>query len=105
LAGSRILGPVDDNPVWSISCFFVKKEYRRKGLSLPLLKAAVGFAFSNGAGIVEGYPVEAGPQDGGRGAIPDVFAWTGLAATFLAAGFAEVARRSPRRPVMRLSRN
>lgn len=33
LERSRILKPVDDKPVWSISCLFIKKPYRRKGVS------------------------------------------------------------------------
>ena len=46
--------------------------------------------------IVEGYPVD--PK---QGKMPDAFAWTGLASSFKAAGFVEVARRSPTRPIMR----
>ncbi len=46
--------------------------------------------------MVEGYPVE--PK---RSPMPDVFAWTGLADAFLRAGFKEVLRRSPTRPIMR----
>ena len=29
LARSRILKPVDDQPVWSITCFYVARAYRR----------------------------------------------------------------------------
>jgi GNAT superfamily N-acetyltransferase len=96
LQNSRVLKPADDLPVWSVSCFFIDKEFRRKGLSTKLLKAAVDFAFAKGATIVEGYPVEAGTEK-----MPDVFAWTGFAATFTKAGFKEVIRRSEGRPIMR----
>lgn len=96
LEGSRVWAPVDDKPVWSVSCFFVRKGYRRLGLSVKLLLAAVEFARSNGASIVEGYPLEI------EGALPGAFVWTGLVSTFKRAGFREVARRSKAKPVMRL---
>jgi len=95
LANTRVLKPVDAQPVWSVSCFFVKPEYRRADLSVALLKAAVDYAIQNGAKIIEGYPQDAHKN------IPDAFAWTGLLPTFCQAGFEEVARRSPRRPIMR----
>jgi GNAT superfamily N-acetyltransferase len=97
LARSRVLAPVDDAPVWSITCLFVVKRLRRKGVSAALLRAAAELAFSRGGEIVEGYPVDPGA---GRSQ-PDVFVWTGLASAFLTAGFTEVARRSPTRPIMR----
>ncbi|MGH2552978.1 MAG: GNAT family N-acetyltransferase [Chitinophagaceae bacterium] len=99
LENSRVLKPVDDKLVWSVSCFFIAKHFRKKGLSAKLLKAAVDFAFSNGAQIVEGYPVE--PR---RGKMADVFAWTGIASVFTKAGFKEVARRSETRPIMRIEK-
>ena len=98
LENSRVLKPVDDQPVWSVSCFFIQKNYRNKGLSKLLLKAAVAFAVSKGAKIVEGYPVESKMNR-----MPDVFAWTGFTSPFVKAGFKEVARRSETRPVMRYS--
>jgi len=97
LGRSRVLKPVDDQPVWSISCFFVKREYRRRGLSRVLLDGAVAFARSKGAQIVEGYPT-----DSRAGASPDPFIYTGITSTFVNAGFAECARRSKFRPIMRL---
>lgn len=97
---SKLLGPVDEQQVWSVSCFFITKQHRRKGLSTALLKAAARFAFSKGAHIVEGYPVV--PKK--DGAMPGVFAWTGLLQTFKKAGFTEVERRSETRPIMRLFR-
>lgn len=96
LTTSRILKPVDDAPVWSVSCLFVKKNYRRKGISSQLLRAAVKFAKQHGARIVEGYPTEPA-----NSAMPDPFLWHGIASSFVAAGFKEVLRRSPTRPIMR----
>ena len=97
LGRSRVLRPVDDAAVWSISCLFVLKPYRRQGLSPLLLQAAVAFAARQGATIVEGYPTE---PYGGR--TPDAFLWTGTVSAFVAAGFREVERRSERRPIMRI---
>lgn len=96
LARSRILQPVDDTPVWSISCLFVRKDQRRKGVSVQLLKAAVRHVKKRGGSVVEAYPVEPKTDD-----MPPAFAWTGLASAYLAAGFKEVARRSDTRPIMR----
>ena len=95
LQRSPTLKPVDDQPVWSITCFFVAKPYRRRGVSGELLKAAVAYARKRGARIIEGYPVE--PK---KGQLPDAFAWIGLPSTFERAGFVEVLRRSPTRPIM-----
>jgi hypothetical protein len=33
--------------------------------------------------------------------LPDAFVWTGLEQSFLRVGFIEVARRSPKRPILR----
>jgi GNAT superfamily N-acetyltransferase len=98
LERSRILKPVDDRPVWSITCFFVARAFRRRGLTVKLMRAAAAHARSRGARILEGYPVE--PR---TGSMPDVFAFTGLASAFRRAGFVEVARRSDTRPIMRLA--
>src|SRR5437764_1021912 len=53
LARSRVLAPVDDVPVWSISCLFVAKAYRRQGVSVKLIEAATALAFAHGAEVVE----------------------------------------------------
>lgn len=96
LQRSRILKPIDDKPVWSIVCFFVAKSYRRKGVSVKLLRAAIEYVKEQGGTIVEGYPVE--PR---KSSMPAVFAWTGLSSAFLKAGFAECLRRSETRPIVR----
>jgi GNAT superfamily N-acetyltransferase len=95
LARSRILKPVDDRPVWAVSCFFVAKSHRRRGVTVALLKAADDFAKKHGATLLEGYPVDPGRDQ------PDAFAFPGLAGAFEKAGYREVARRSPSRPIMR----
>src|SRR3954464_4564861 len=57
LGRSRVLKPIDDVPVWSVSCLFIAKGYRGKGVSVKLLKAAIAFVKSRGGRVVEGYPV------------------------------------------------
>ena len=96
LERSRILKPIDDTPVWSISCLFVRKDQRKKGLSIRLLKAAVDNVKRQGGAVVEGYPVEPKSEN-----LPDPFVWHGLASAYRKAGFRECARRSETRPIMR----
>ena len=96
LGRSRILAPVDDEPVWSIVCLFLAKSHRGQGLSTKMIEAALGHAKASGASLVEAYPVE--PK---KTPMPAVFAFPGIASSYLAAGFREVARRSGTRPVMR----
>ena len=98
LERSRVLKPVDERPVWSVSCLFVLRPYRRRGVSVKLLRAAARMAAKRGARIVEGYPTEPRLENA-----PDVFLWTGIPAAFRHAGFREVARRSETRPIMRLA--
>ena len=97
LARSRILKPLDDRPCWSVACLFIDKTYRKKGVSTALLKAATEYARSQGAELVEGYPVEPKSEKD----IPPAFAWTGIPKVFVRAGFKEVKRVSPTRPIMR----
>ena len=97
LERSKILGRIDNKPVWSVTCFFVAKAFRRKGMSARLLNAAVDYVKKQGGEIVEGYSVE--PKKDWTP--PDPFVYTGLASAFRKAGFVEVARRSKTRPIMR----
>jgi GNAT superfamily N-acetyltransferase len=96
LERSRILKKIDDEPVWSISCFFIHRDFRKQGLSVRILEAVIDYVKKQGGKIVEGYPVE--PK---KGKTADVFAWTGLASFFKKAGFVECERRSETRPIMR----
>ena len=96
LAAARTLQPIDETPVWSVTCFFVARSHRRRGVTVALLQGAAAFAARGGAKMLEGYPVE--PR---KGSMPDAFAWTGLPGAFRKAGFAEAARPSPSRPIMR----
>lgn len=95
LAHSRILAPVDDRPVWSITCFFVNRNHRGNGLTIAMIRAAVEFAKKHGGKIVEGYPLDVKKRE-----VPP-FIFTGTSSAFVQAGFTEVARKSPTRPIFR----
>jgi GNAT superfamily N-acetyltransferase len=93
---SPTLKRVDAEPVWSIVCFFIAKQYRWMGLSQRMIKGAVEYAEEKGARIVEAYPL-----DKSESRHIALEAYTGFATTFLKMGFTEVARRSKIRPIMR----
>jgi GNAT superfamily N-acetyltransferase len=73
LAHSRVLAPVDNKPVWSVTCFYVTNPYRRQGITVSLLNAAVEHVRQQGGKSVEGYPVDA------RKNMPAPFVFTGMA--------------------------
>jgi GNAT superfamily N-acetyltransferase len=93
--------PPDDGGVWAVVCFWVPRGHRRHGVGAGLLDAAVDWARSSGAQLLEGYPVDPGAE--GRAPSADLF--TGTVGMFLRAGFEEV--REPatgaRRHVVRLT--
>ena len=97
LNNSRILKPLDELPVWSVTCFFVARKFRNQGLTVALLKAAIDHVAGQAGEVVEGYPLE--PPEAEK--LPPVFVYTGLASAFKQAGFMEAGRRSDRRPIMR----
>lgn len=97
LENSRILSRIDEKPVWSIVCFFIHKNNRRQGFSEKLILKAVDIAGQLGAKIIEAYPIIPKKKE-----VPPVFAFNGLASSFIKCGFQEVARRSETRPIMRL---
>ncbi len=92
---STVLQRVDDQPVWSVTCFYVARGWRKQGATGHLLEAAVKFARQRGAKIIEGYPIDA------KDKMTAVSVFTGLLPVFERAGFVEVERRSPTRPIMR----
>jgi hypothetical protein len=84
---------VDDLPVWSLSCFYVRIGYRRKGVTAALIAAALQAAQRAKAPALEAYPLDA--------ALTPSASSTGFATTFVRAGFEIVARHFPPRPIMR----
>jgi GNAT superfamily N-acetyltransferase len=92
LEGSTTLKRIDNLPVWSVVCFFIDPNLRRQNLPIKLLQAATKYAFSQGATIVEGYPVE-----------PDKsYRFMGSPSTFEKAGFQEAGIAKNGRKIVRL---
>ena len=79
--------------MWSISCFYIRKGYRRRGVTTALVTAALATARRYGATAVEAYPLDADRSSSAT--------HTGYATTFARAGFTTVARHVPARPIMR----
>jgi len=96
LATSTVLGPVDDQPVWVLPCFFIHRDYRCQGGMEKLLMAAIDYAKSKGVKILEAFPVEA------EGKVSPVHLFTGKASVFRRLGFKQVAMRE-NRPILRLA--
>lgn len=88
----RGLPRVDDTPVWSVVCFFVDSQVRKQRVSEGLLRAAVEYARSEGAAIVEGYPVEPGSG---------LYTYMGSPGAFRRVGFQDVTPGDHKRRVMR----
>jgi GNAT superfamily N-acetyltransferase len=90
--GSR-LKRIDDLPVWSLSCFYVRIGYRRQGITAALITAALQAAKRAKAPALEAYPLDARKTPSASS--------TGYESTFARAGFKTVARHVPPRPIMR----
>jgi GNAT superfamily N-acetyltransferase len=97
LQRSPVMKPVDGLPVWSVICFVVPAPFRHQGVASALLQGAIRYARRRGVRLLEAYPVD----KAGRGA--DEWLWHGAMSMYERAGFVEVARRRPQRPVVRLA--
>lgn len=95
LQRSRSLKPVDNHPVWSVTCFYVARDWRRRGLTARLLEAACAYAKRRGATIAEGYPVVPKQE------YPAAWMYVGVESAFAASGFKVVARPSRSRSIVR----
>jgi GNAT superfamily N-acetyltransferase len=96
LQRSRALQTDADEHTWSITCFFVHKEYRGTGIATRMGEEAVRVANGHGATGVEGYPAVV--YDVAHG-LPAAFAWTGIAALFKRLKFTRLRRVG--RPIYR----
>lgn len=96
LKRSPVMKPVDEQPVWSIICFVVPAEHRGQGVAQALLTGAVAYAKKHGAALIEAYPVDKPTRSN------DDSMWFGAKSMYDKAGFKEVARRKPQRPIVRL---
>jgi GNAT superfamily N-acetyltransferase len=96
LAAKRSLATDWDERTWSVTCFFIAKDWRARGLGSKLLAAAVALARKRGATRIEGYPA-ALPRNGGD--LPAAFAWTGLPQVFERCGFERLEETPGKRPI------
>ena len=96
LARSPVMKPLDDAPVWSIVCFVVPQAHRGQGVATALLQGTLAWARRQGIALLEAYPVDRCERSN------DEDLWFGKLSMFTGAGFEEVARRKPTRPVVRL---
>ncbi len=96
LERTRALATAWTKTTWSVTCFYIKSAWRRKGLASAMLKEAVTVARSNGAKELEGYPVRPYTDN-----IPGAFAWTGIPAVFEKQKFADVTPAGNTRPIYR----
>jgi len=89
--------PIDDPDVWAVTCFVVRREHRRQGLSARLLAAALDYAREHGARVVEAYPYD---TDAAKHSSNELY--RGVLSVFEDAGFREVARPRPDRAIVAL---
>jgi len=96
LERSPTLKRVDNQPVWSITCFYIARAQRLRGMTSDLIEAAITYATNQGARIIEAYPLI--PEETVE---PRYERYTGVISTYLKLGFTIAAQRSACRPVMR----
>ncbi|TMH74393.1 MAG: GNAT family N-acetyltransferase [Betaproteobacteria bacterium] len=96
LRRSPVMKAVDERPVWSIVCFVVPSQYRGQGVARALLDGAIAYARKRGVALLEAYPVDKPRRSA------DDSMWFGAKSMYDAAGFEEVARRKPNRPIVRI---
>lgn len=96
LKRSRVHKPIDNEPVWSVPCTFIAKDFRKLGVSVALLKGLIRYARENKIRIIEAYPTMPTQEK-----LPDAFAWIGLYKSFERAGFEIVDHTSGYRPMVR----
>ena len=93
----RFTQKIDDAPVWSLSCFFIRKGFRGKGVMTALLKAAIKHAKAEKVPALEAYPIKTATKRG------NAMLYTGVASSFERAGFKTAAAPAAHRPLMRLA--
>ncbi|WP_157008813.1 GNAT family N-acetyltransferase [Agromyces laixinhei] len=88
----------DDTAVWAVSCFVVPRNHRGRGVARVLAEAAVDFARTGGALVVEAYAVD--PKIRTKVTADALF--HGTVSMFARAGFTEVARPRADRAIMQV---
>lgn len=93
---SPVLKRIDDQPVWSIVCFFIDKNHRGEGITKELIQAAVEYVRTHGGTVIEAYPTQ---PKGKR--LPPVSSFMGTPSVYEQVGFVECARPSASKVIMR----
>jgi GNAT superfamily N-acetyltransferase len=79
--------------VWSIVCFYVRRDHRKRNVTGSLIEAAIRFAKQRGADAIEAYPVNKDSPS---------YRFMGFVPVFRKLGFEEIGTAGTRRHVMRL---
>lgn len=88
--------PAEDDAVWLVPCFYVRRDARGRGVTRTLLEHAVDLARRHGAIAVEGFPLAGDDRHSASSA------FLGVQPLFESVGFEAVARPTPKRVLMRL---
>lgn len=97
IENARTLKRIDDKPVWAITCFFIRKGYRKMGLSKILIEGAIEFAKAKGIVALEAYPVIPYSDK-----VPESFLWVGILSAFKKTGFRIVKQNGKSKTMVRL---
>ena len=93
---SLMLKPIDDQPVWSLVCFFIGPDHRSQGLLIDLIAGVMQYVGEQGGKIIEAYP-----SCSRSGQMPPVNSFMGIPKVLEQAGFVEVARPSTAKAIYR----
>lgn len=101
LVKSKTIIPIDDQPGWSIVCFYIQKKYRRQGVMEALINGAVAFSKTQEARILEAYPTDMQSEIMTGKKLSGYHGYMGIASAFRRAGFIEVGRVNDVQSIMR----
>jgi len=85
-----------DEQRWIISCLFIRRDWRRRGVKRALLGHLITYCKTQGAKVLESHQCNSNFSK-----YPDNFAWAGIQKAYEAMGFQKVDTESDKRPIMR----
>jgi GNAT superfamily N-acetyltransferase len=100
VTGNRALQRLllDDDAAWWVTCVNLRREARGRGIGTALLTTAADYAAQHGGSVLDGHPIDLVEL---RSRPSPSALFTGTMSMFLKAGFHEIGRTYPSRPVMR----
>jgi len=101
LERSKTLLRVDDQPVWSLVCFYIDRKFRKHGVMTLLIQSAIDFVKAQGGQIIEAYPTDMQSAKLGGKNLTGYHGFMGIASAFRKAGFVEVGRANDVQLIMR----